>query len=70
MVKVWTPMDRDAVRACPVVLGATWKTITPVPVPEAPLTTMTQLALLAALHGQPLDVLTVTLPVPPVVLND
>jgi len=70
MVKVWPPMDRDAVRACPVVLGATWKTITPVPVPEAPLITMTQLALLVALHGQPLDVFTVTLPVPPVVLNN
>ena len=70
MVKVWPPMDRDAVRACPVVLGATWKTTTPVPVPEAPLIRMTQLALVVVLHWQPLDVFTVTLPVPPVVLND
>ena len=63
-------MDSDAVRACPVVLGATWKATTPVPVPEAPLTTVTQLALLVALHAQPLDVFTVTFSVPPVVLND
>ena len=63
-------MDRDAARASPVVLGATSKATTPVPVPEVPLTTMTQLALLVTLHAQPLDVFTVTLPVPPVVLND
>ena len=62
-------MERDVVRACPVVFGATSNVTTPVPVPEAPLTTMTQLTLLAALHAQPLDVFTVTLPVPPVVLN-
>jgi hypothetical protein len=63
-------MDRDAVRACPVVLGATWYTTTPVPVPEAPLTMVSQLALLVALHAQPLDVVTVTFPVPPVAVND
>lgn len=63
-------MDREALRACPVALGATWKTTTPVPVWEAPLTTTTQFALLVALHAQPFDVFTVTFPVPPVVLND
>jgi len=52
-------MDRDAVRACPVVLAATWNATTPVPVPEAPLTTVSQLSLLVALHVQPLDVVTV-----------
>src|SRR5215468_2561818 len=70
MTSVWPAMDRDALRACPVVLAATWNTTAPVPVPEAPLTTMTQFALLVALHAQPFDVLTVTVPVPPVVLID
>ena len=63
-------MDTDAVRACPVVLAATWNTTTPVPVPEAPLTMVSQLALLVALHAQALDVFTLTFPVPPVASND
>jgi hypothetical protein len=63
-------MDRVAVRACPVVLGATWNTTTPEPVPEAPLTTVSQLSLLVALHVQPFNVFTLTFPVPPVALND
>jgi hypothetical protein len=63
-------MDRDAVRACPVVLAATWNTTTPVPVPEAPLTTVSQFSLLVAVHAQPLDVFTLTFPVPPTALND
>jgi len=49
-------MDRDAARGCPVILAATRYTTTPVPVPEAPLTTVSQLSLLVALHAQPLDV--------------
>jgi len=69
-VNVWLPIDSDAVRACPVILAATRNTTTPVPVPEAPLTTMSQLSLLVALHAQPLDVFTFTFPVPPVALND
>jgi hypothetical protein len=59
-------MDRDAVRACPVALAATWYPTTPLPVPEAPLITVSQLALLVALHAQALDVFTLTFPVPPV----
>jgi hypothetical protein len=43
---------------------------TPAPVPEAPLTTVSQLSLLVAVHAQPLDVVTVTSPVPPVAVND
>jgi hypothetical protein len=43
---------------------------TPAPVPEAPLTTVSQLSLLVALHAQSLDVFTLTLPVPPVALKD
>jgi len=43
---------------------------TPVPVPEAPLITVSQLSLLVALHAQPLDVVTLTFPVPPMALND
>ena len=63
-------MDREAARISPVVLGATWNTTTPAPVPEAPLTTVSQLSLLVALHAQPLDVFTLTFPVPPVAVND
>jgi hypothetical protein len=53
-----------------VVLGATWNTTTPAPVPEAPLTTVSQLSLLVTFQLQPLDVVTVTFPVPPTTLND
>ena len=63
-------MDRDAARACPEVLAATWNMTTPVPVPGDPLTTVSQLSLLVALHAQPLNVVTVTFPVPPVTVND
>jgi hypothetical protein len=63
-------MDRDALRACPVVLAATWYTTTPVPIPEPPLTTVSQLSLLVALHAQSLGVFTLTFPVPPVALKD
>ena len=69
-VNVWPPIDRDAARACPVVFGATRYATTPVSVPEAPLTTVSQLSLLVALHAQPLDVVTVTFPVPPIPPND
>src|SRR5262245_5413650 len=63
-------MNKDAVRACPVVFAATWNTTVPVPVPEAPLVMVRKLALLVAVHAQSLDVVTVTLPVPPVASND
>jgi hypothetical protein len=63
-------MDREAARISPVVLGATWNTTTPAPVPEAPLTTVSQLSLLVTFQLQPLDVVTVTFPVPPTTLND
>jgi hypothetical protein len=63
-------MDRDAVRGSPVTLVATLNSTTPLPVPEAPLTTMSQVSLLVALHMQPLDVVTLTLPVPPVASKD
>ena len=63
-------MDRDAARAKPLVLAATRNMTTPAPVPEAPLITVSQLSLLVALHVQPLDVVTVTFPVPPVASND
>src|SRR5262247_3007590 len=63
-------MDRDAARASPLVFAATRNMTTPAPVPEAPLTMVSQLSLLVALHAQPLDVFTVTFPVPPVASND
>jgi len=69
-VNVWPPTDTEALRACPVVFGATWNTTTPLPIPEAPLTRVSQFALLPALHAQALVVFTVKFPVPPVALND
>jgi len=69
-VNVWPRMDKDALRACLVLLAATSYTTTPVPVPEPPLTTVSQLSLLVALHTQSLDAFTLTFPVPPVALKD
>ena len=63
-------MDRDAARASPLVFAATRNMTTPAPVPDAPLTTVSQLSLLVAVHAQPLDVVTLTFPVPPGALND
>ena len=63
-------MDSDAARANPLVLAATRYMTTPAPVPEAPLTTVSQLSLLVAFQVQPVDVVTVTFPVPPIASND
>jgi hypothetical protein len=53
-----------------VAFGATWNVTTPLPVPEVPLTIVSQVSLLVALHVQPLEVFTFTVPVPPIELND
>lgn len=49
---------RFAVRAAPVVFGATEKLTTPLPVPEAPAVTVRNAALLTAVHAQPVFVVT------------
>ena len=69
-MNVWPPMVRDAARASPLVLAATRNMTTPAPVPEDPLTTVSQLSLLVAFQVQPVDVVTVTFPVPPGASND
>src|SRR5262245_49548230 len=63
-------MERTAVRASPVLFAATWYTTVPAPVPEAPLTIVSQLSLLVAFQAQAVDVFTLTLPVPPFASND
>lgn len=42
----------------------------PLPVPEAPLTTLIQVTLLVAVHEQSLEACTDTFPVPPAASND
>jgi len=64
-------VDRVAVRGSPVTFVATLNSTTPLPVPEVPLTMMSQVSLLVAVHMQPLfDVVTLTFPVPPVASKD
>ena len=52
------------------VLVATLKPTVPLPDPVAPLVTVIQVALLAALHAHPVPAVTVLLPVPPDAVND
>ena len=68
--KVWPAMVSDPVRTWAVVLAWTWKTTVPLPVPDAPLVTVMNVALLAAVHEQPFDAWTDTFPVPPAGSND
>jgi hypothetical protein len=53
------------VRGVVVVLAATLKVTVPLPEPLAPAVTVSQVALLVAVHAHPLDVVTVNEPVPP-----
>jgi len=69
-VNFWPPIVSDAVRACVVVLAVTLNSTTPLPLPEAVPTTMSQGSLLVALHAQLLGVFTLTFPVPPVASKD
>ena len=65
---VWPPMVRAAARPVGPGLDATLKPTEPGPLPLAAVT-MTQLALLVAVHPQPLLAFTVTLPPPPPAVN-
>ena len=52
------------------VLAATLKVTVPFPVPLAPVDTVTQAALLVAVHAQLVVVVTATVPEPPAAAND
>jgi hypothetical protein len=64
-VKVCPAIVNVAVRAVVLVFADALKATTPVPVPLAPDVTVSQDALLLALHAQPFVAVIVTDPVPP-----
>jgi len=68
-VKVWPAMVIVPVRCGPV-LAATENCVTPLPVPLAPLLIVIQASLLAAVHAQPVTVVTLIEPGPPLAAKD
>ena len=64
-VNVWPAMVRVPVRAAPVVFAAAEKLTRPFPVPDAPVVIVNHVALLVAVHVQPLVEVTVIEPEPP-----
>ena len=60
----------EPIRLHVVGLAATSKVTEPLPVPDAPLVTVIHALLLTAVHGQPVPIATVLLPVPPAAVND
>jgi uncharacterized protein YhhL (DUF1145 family) len=68
-VKLRPAIVSVAVRAVVVVFAATLKLTVPFADPLDPAVTVTQLARLVAVHGQPVIVVTATLPVPPAAAN-
>jgi hypothetical protein len=52
------------------VFAATLNVTVPGPEPDAPVTMVTHVALLAAVHAQPAPAVTVLVPVPPAAVND
>ena len=69
-VKVAPAMVKVPVRLEGTVFAATLKPTEPLPDPEAPLVTVIHVALLAAVHAQPVAAVTVLLPVPLAAVND
>jgi len=65
-VKVWPATLKEPVREVEAVLGATAYAIPPGPLPVAPLFTVIHDAVLVAVQPQPVWVVTVTVPLPPV----
>jgi hypothetical protein len=63
-VNAWPPIVSTADRATLVVAAAAYWTV-PLPLPFAPAVTVSQDALLLAVHGQPSPAVTATLPEPP-----
>jgi hypothetical protein len=68
IVNVVPAIDSVAVRAAPV-LAATVKLAVPLPLPDAPAEIVTNVALLVAVHAQPLPAVIGTDPVPPAAPN-
>jgi hypothetical protein len=64
IVTLWPAMATVALRAAPG-LGATARLTVPFALPDAPPVTLTQVALLAAVHEQPLPAVTTTDSEPP-----
>ena len=69
MVNDVPPMASVAVRDAPL-FAATVKFTVPLPLPDAPLVIVTNVALLVAVHEQPVPAVTGTEPVPPAAAND
>jgi hypothetical protein len=69
-VKVAPAIVSVPVRIDATVLAATLNPTVPLPDPVAPLVTVIQAALLAAVHAQPVGIVTVLLPVPAAAVND
>jgi hypothetical protein len=69
MLKLLPATDSVADRELDVVFAETLKLTVPLPVPLAPVTTVTQLTLSEAVHAQPAVVVTATLPDPPAGTN-
>jgi hypothetical protein len=69
-VNVCPPIVIVAVRDTVLVLAAALKLTVPLPVPLAPAVTVSHVALLAAVHAQPVPAVTLTEPVPPPLATD
>ncbi len=69
IVNDWPATDIEVERAGPV-FARTANDTDPVPLPELPATMVTHGALLVAVQAHPADVVTVTVPAPPAVVND
>jgi hypothetical protein len=69
-VKVCPPAVIVAVRATVLVLAAALNVTVPLPVPLAPPVTVSHVALLTAVHVQPVPAVTPTEPVPPPATTD
>lgn len=65
MVNAWPAIVIVPVRAAPVVLASTVNSTVSPPDPLAPFVTVTQGALLTAVHAHPAPAVTVTAPDPP-----
>src|SRR5205814_4556552 len=69
-VKVFPAIVSVPVRDVPAVFAATLNVTLPLPEPDAPVVTVIHVALLTAVHAQPVGAVTVVLPVPPAAATD
>jgi hypothetical protein len=70
IVNVDPAIVTDPVRSLAVVFAATLNATGPLPVPDAPLVTVIQVSLLAAVHAHQSAAVTVLLPLPPAAVKD